>query len=123
MLLQQNKVELFLHLLRKQKNYYALILELDQEIAMVLHQKQNLQSISALQKRKKIILDCIDEMDNSLKPLKNIWLQLPESDPLYPEIVNEIKAIEDCLVKITEFEEGTRDMLKQSLSQASLTRR
>lgn len=110
------KEEVLYQLLRKEHGYYRGILEITQ----MEHEKLNLNraenEMKPLQKKKKIFLSCIQEIETAMFPLKKHWQgKTDRSDYLSIQIQNELLALNVLLKEILQLDLVNQKKFEQRL--------
>lgn len=100
-----SKEEILYQLLKKEHGYYALILELTRQENEKLLKRVPLKEISPLLKQKKVILSCITEIENAMKPLKKFWKEKQDrTDPFSVQIKNQLSTLDSTLKEILQLD-------------------
>lgn len=110
-LLGMSKEEILSQLLKKEYGYYCKILDITIEENEKLRTHQPMSEINPLLKKKKIILNCIAEIENAILPLKKIWQNRKDrSDPNSLQIKQELTNLDRLLKEILEL-----DLISQNI--------
>ncbi len=96
---QMSKEEVLCQLLKKEHGYYNAILEITRIEHEKLSSNQPLQEIRSLLKKKKIFLDCINEIESALAPLKKYWQTKTERTDSASEQIKEVLVSLDTVLK------------------------
>jgi hypothetical protein len=94
-----SKEEMLYQLLQKEYGYYTAILE----ITRIEHDKLNanlpISDIKSLLRKKKIFLDCINEIESALSPLKKYWQSKDNRSDSQSEQIKKILSDLDKVLK------------------------
>lgn len=111
-----NYEEELYHLLEKEYGYYSVILEITTQEHDLFHSQRPLREITPLMKKKKILLSCIEELQNSLRPLKTQWQQKKDlSLPIGQQVQKKYKDLDNLLKNILNLDRDNRKMLESYL--------
>lgn len=93
-------------LLEKQCGFYRVVLELSRNEYEKFSSFCSLNEIIPIMKKKKILLSCIDEIEEEIGPIKEKWwnysCDLSESSPAVAEILSEIESLVAEVLAIDE---------------------
>lgn len=107
-------------LLDKKKGYYLAILEISDEEHRKLQAKCALNHIIKLMKKKKILLSCIDECDEKIAPLKEVWAKDKHScEQLALSIKKKLNELDELIRKIIALDDSNRKLFEELICNIS----
>ena len=116
------KEKILFQLLQKERGYYAVVLELAKTEKEKLTQQRPFNELSQVLRKKQIILACIEEIEEDLKPLKSFWLDHKhDSLDMNKDIEELLKKLSYLVEEILEIDQENQTLLSiymSSLKQA-----
>lgn len=112
-----NKEELIQTLLNKQFAYYKSVLEIALIEREKLLAKLSLSTISPLMKQKQILLECVDELEIKLKPLKKYWLEVAYKYPAEHPVKKSLHQVDQILQELIGVIQHNETLLHQILTE------
>ena len=98
--------EILYHLLKKQKGYYAAILDLTEQEERALFKKTPLQEVFPLVKKKGILMTCVEEINLALTPIKKRWMEKKDpANPFTAKVEETLENLNKELKKILEMDQ------------------
>jgi hypothetical protein len=114
--IKNDKDEILLELLEKELGFYRVTLELSRAEHQKFCNKRPMTEILSIMKKRKIILECIDEIEEQVRPLKKEWESKGELKSFISEDIQEIlKTLEDIIKEIIALSEENGRMLEQHM--------
>ncbi|SCA63675.1 Uncharacterized protein SCG7086_AZ_00100 [Chlamydiales bacterium SCGC AG-110-P3] len=105
-----------LALLLKEQGYYQAIYDITEDEHGRLVRGRPLNEVMGLLKKKKILVTCIDEIDNMLAPLRNIWIEHKDDSAVCIEIQQTVSQLDETLKKTLVLDQRNQQLMKQQLS-------
>lgn len=111
-----SKDEVLYQLLKKEHGYYRSILEITQHEHEKLNSNQPASEMRPLQKKKRILLSCIHEIESAMLPLKKHWQNKTErTDNISIQIQDELASLDKLLKEILQL-----DLINQKIFESHL---
>jgi hypothetical protein len=115
-----SKEEILYQLLRKEYDFYLNIYEITKEENEKLRQRNPMNEISSLLKRKRSLLNSIAEVETAMQPLKNYWQSNKSNkDQISLKIREELANLDKLLNRILELDLVSQRILESYLSSLS----
>lgn len=113
---RMSKEEILSALLKKQHGYYQAVLEITEKEALQLQGKGSVAELTPLMKQKKILMQCIQEIDLALSPLKKHWKEKSDrSSPIDEEVKVELAKLNTVIKEILRVDEENQRRFQQKL--------
>ncbi len=113
---RMSKEEVLIALLRKQHAYYTGVLELTDAENHVLSREGPLPEVTQLMKKKRILLECVQEIDTALSPLKRYWKEeASRSSPQAAAVQQQIDGLDKLLQEILRVDQENQNYFQQRL--------
>jgi len=111
------KAKILYHLLLKEKGYYEAILEITKQEHRKFTNERPFEEIMPLFKKKKILLACIDEIEEALQPIKRWWADEEQDphDPWTTQAKEQIEQIEIVMQEVLSLDQRNQQMCQSLL--------
>jgi len=111
-ILSMEKEEIFHKLLKKECGYYRAILELTRNENDKFKRNRPIAELTHIMKKKKILLNCIAEIESALRPLKKHWDQhKDDSNPHAQEVQEQLSALQGIVKEILGLDQENQLMI------------
>lgn len=115
-MMDEQKENQLLSILKKKEGYYKAILELAEEEHSKLKRNRPIPEVVSLMKKKQILLSCIEECDEAIKPLKEEWGRNKNSATLLAnEIKDQLGTLDLLIREILGLDDSNRKMFEDLL--------
>jgi flagellar biosynthesis/type III secretory pathway chaperone len=111
-----SKEENLIQLLKKQAAYYRAMLSVTQEEQTMLSSGQPFSEITLVLKKKQILMACIAELEEPLKPLKLWWKERAHPNS---EVELELAQLNLLVMQILELDLSNQEKLKARMAAIS----
>jgi hypothetical protein len=116
------KEEILYKLLKKEIGYYKAILELTEQENGALTRERPIREITTLMKKRKVLLNCVDEIDQALRPVKNLWVKNKDpNSPFAPKVEEKLVQLSETIGEILSLDNENQQLLKQALTRLKKT--
>ena len=110
---------ILLRLLQKEHCYYQAVLELtEQENQLLKSKTPSPKAVFALEKKRQILLACVEEIEDALRPVKKYWdAKTDRSDSESQSVEQELKSIHKVLQKLIDLDKENQSLMSTIMEQ------
>ncbi|MBN4066954.1 hypothetical protein JYU14_02605 [Simkania negevensis] len=113
-LTQLTKEEMLEKLLHKECQYYEAILELAHQEQKLLQHNKPFSLIPPIIKKKKILISCVEEIEETIKPLKKYWeKKKKKSDSQSKKVQRQLASLNALLNTLITLDKQNETFMKE----------